>query len=1383
MRINIVILILLCTSFSLAAKNLFSPNESSKIVATKNKDNSLGLFVSKDVYQNIILEKKDNFTLEVPFFNDKINVELKRINFSSEKLQIVSSSENGSIVLDICPNILSYKMYYLDKSIGVINFYDDIISSTFKINNKQYEIAKYKNEYILFEASNSINNSNFSCAVDEVAEINYTNRIARSSSSSAPVCVELAIEIDYYTRQTFTSDQQTSNWALAIIAGVSQIFESETNSAIQVVYINIWNTIDPFDGYVAQASAMLSELKNYWQTNNAAINRDLVHLLTKRNNTGTGGIAYLDALCSYNWGYGFSASLDNDTSFNFPNPTYSWNLNVVSHEIGHNYGANHTHWCGWVADPSIPFAGGVIDNCVDVEGSCNNNPSPQVGTIMSYCHVGGTGVVLDFHEVVVSQALDPGILNANCLTTCDYYGCTDTSAFNYNPNATIDDGSCIPKIFGCIDASAANFDPNANTDDGSCTYCASLSFSNTDISCAGAGDGVVLVNVNGSSGTIFTYEWYGPNGYISSTNSNYIDNLNISGTYTAIVTDNLGCADTAYTTLNEPLSININSISVTPPSCYGYNDGQVNLVISGGTPPYSFNYNGVNPSSLSAGNYSVVVSDNNNCPSVSTNFNVLEPLDINDNANVTNISCHNFNDASINLSVSGGTAPYAYSWVGPNGYSSILPNILGLSEGTYQLNILDSNGCSFSSSYNISNPSPIDTIGLVSADVSCNGGNDASIFVAFSGGTLPYLYNWSTGDTSSQLSNIPAGNYNLTVTDYEGCSFPTMYFNISEPLPSNMFDSIINIDCYGNASGSIDITYITSDPSINTFYSWQGPNGFNSNLEDLNNLYSGTYVLNVIENNNCQNTFSFVVTEPDLIQVTENVQNVSCFNGSDGVAILDISGGTPLYSVGWNGYNPQSLSAGTYFYTILDGNNCLFSNSISITSPATPIIALDSVTHVTCYNYMNGTANLDISGGVPPYTESWLNSNPNLLGEGFHVFEILDNNNCLYTDSVYISQPTQISAAVQTVDVICNALSTGSATLQVSGGTPPYNYLWSNADTSSVSNNLSAGSYIFYVSDVNGCQLQGIASINQTSPIVSQTTISPSSCIDVSDGQVILNINGGFSPYTQDWLGYNPSSLFSGTYDYIIIDSLGCVDSNQVFVHTLSDIQVAKNVNHVTCNNYCDANINLIVSNGIAPYQINYFDVDSMSVMSNQLCEGFYSYQIIDDIGCQYIDTFEILQPSILNLQIQYLNNALEANISGGTPPYALQWWNSTGNLSNSQQFFTTNPGTYYAIAYDANNCHSDTVSYKLQDLSIIDQFSDIYVYPNPVSSTLHIDLNNQYKKITCYFTDILSKKIMDIDFKSSKKFKLDCTEFSSGIYFLRFKIDNINFTKKVIIK
>ena len=189
------------------------------------------------------------------------------------------------------------------------------------------------------------------------------------------------------------------------------------------------------------------------------------------------------------------------------------------------------------------------------------------------------------------------------------------------------------------------------------------------------------------------HEWFGPNGYITSTNLNYVTNLNLS-VYSVVVTDNLGCSDTAVTLLNEPSPINISSIFTSPSCCY--NDGQVNLVVTGGTPPYLFNYQGYNPNALSAGNYSVVVSDTNNCPSISSNFNVLEPSDINDNATVTNISCHNFNDASINLSVTGGTTPYSYSWTGPNGFSSILPNILGLLQGSYQINILDSNNCVFS---------------------------------------------------------------------------------------------------------------------------------------------------------------------------------------------------------------------------------------------------------------------------------------------------------------------------------------------------------------------------------------------------------------------------------------------------------------------------------------------------------------------------------------------------------------------------------------------------------------------------------------------------------------------------------------------------------------
>ena len=148
-------------------------------------------------------------------------------------------------------------------------------------------------------------------------------------------------------------------------------------------------------------------LKNHWLTNNSSINRDLVHLLTKRSNTGTGGIAYVDALCSNNWGYAFSSDLDNTTSFSFPSPPYTWNLNVVTHEIGHNIGANHTHWCGWLPDSALGFAGGGIDDCGVISGSssaCNPPaPHPSLGTIMSYCHVGGGGIQINFHEIIKNK--------------------------------------------------------------------------------------------------------------------------------------------------------------------------------------------------------------------------------------------------------------------------------------------------------------------------------------------------------------------------------------------------------------------------------------------------------------------------------------------------------------------------------------------------------------------------------------------------------------------------------------------------------------------------------------------------------------------------------------------------------------------------------------------------------------------------------------------------------------------------------------------------------------------------------------------------------------------------------------------------------------------
>ena len=438
-------------------------------IATKDASNTIGLSINTSFLENITENSSELLNIMIPFIDGDIELTLHKFSIVKNQLIIISKTSFGEERSLITPTVLSYKVFYKDKNIGVLNVVNNEIVATFTIDNKQYEISKFNNNYLLFEASNSINSSNFSCQIEE-----QYNSMNVESNLVINVCVELVIEIDYYTRQTFNSNLETINWALAIIAGVNQLYEAQTNASISVVNISLWEIPDPYATIVNDASSMLSEIKSYWQTNNNSISRDLVHLLSKRNNTGTGGIAYLNGLCSNNSGYGFSSAMNNDTTYSFPNPTYTWNLMVVTHEVGHNFGANHTHDCVWSDDPTYGFVGPGIDDCGVVSGSSNacNPPAPSppggIGTIMSYCHNGGSGIALNFHDIVLSQALIPGISSASCLTTCGE-GCTDSLAFNYNPYSYIDNGTCC-YIAGCTNPTATNYNPNACVDDGICLF-------------------------------------------------------------------------------------------------------------------------------------------------------------------------------------------------------------------------------------------------------------------------------------------------------------------------------------------------------------------------------------------------------------------------------------------------------------------------------------------------------------------------------------------------------------------------------------------------------------------------------------------------------------------------------------------------------------------------------------------------------------------------------------------------------------------------------------------------------------------------------------------------------------------------------------------------
>ena len=577
---------------SLCAQNRIFDFKESKTCLTKNVENTKGLDFSLSVFINKLNSDLVFIPFKLPLIEEVfLDVSIKNFSVINDNHTLIIETDNGQQIEELDSDLLSYYIFHKDEVIGTLLFFDNNIIVTYKYGNRQFEINTLNNEIILFDVNDCIDQNTFSCAVEEKAREISVNH-SSSESVTIPDCIELAIEIDQYTRNTFFSNSAASTWAHAIIAGVSQVYFGEVNIHINVVHTIIWNTADPYAGIISDAGAMLSALRSHWNTNNTSISRDIVHLLTKRSNTGTGGIAYVDVLCNNSYGYAFSSDLNSNTSFGFPNPPYTWNLFVVSHEIGHNVGANHTHWCGWAPEPWNGFGGGPIDNCVSVEGSCPDSPTPQVGTIMSYCHTTSSGALIDFHDIVISQALNPGINNASCLSACPFYGCTDPTALNYDSLATVDDGSCIyPSI--------------------------TLGDTVTDISCYGQTDGSIDLVVTGGLAP-YSYLW--SNG---STNED-INNLSNS-TFSVVVTDSLNQTATASFSILEPDSLYTN-YTVINASGIGVNDGAIYSYTFGGTAPYTYYWLSTFISdttqhllNIPSGNYTSYILDDNGC----FNFSVI----------------------------------------------------------------------------------------------------------------------------------------------------------------------------------------------------------------------------------------------------------------------------------------------------------------------------------------------------------------------------------------------------------------------------------------------------------------------------------------------------------------------------------------------------------------------------------------------------------------------------------------------------------------------------------------------------------------------------------------------------------------------------------------
>ncbi|HNL04589.1 MAG TPA: hypothetical protein PKI54_07090, partial [Bacteroidia bacterium] len=489
----------------------------------------------------------------------------------------------------------------------------------------------------------------------------------------------------------------------------------------------------------------------------------------------------------------------------------------------------------------------------------------------------------------------------------------------------------------------------------------SASFSNYNgynISCNGFSDGQIDLTVNGSGP--FNIQW--SNGATTEDISGLT-----AGTYTVTVVDVANDTTIETYSLTEPDAITRSAVSIQDVTCFGLNNGSINISVAGGVPNYSFQWSNSSSnediSSLIAGVYTLTITDLNNCTSVFANDTVHEPDEIKITATITNTSCGLIN-GMIDASISGGISPYGYLWSNSNTTEDL--NIL--SSGVYTLTVTDQNLCTKVDSFTVGASTQPSVVLDSAFNVTCFGQSTGSIYVHVNDANGPVTYLWSNAATTQDIVNIAAGTYTVTVTDSSGCT-ATKTQAITQPT-----DIAITLTPH-NATCAQSNGWISSSVSGGTSpYTYLWSNG--ASTSSISGLLPGNYTVTVTDAALCTKTASQNITTISGPVVTvDSVKNARCFGQANGAVYISVSGNngpvTYLWSNAATTQDIVNIAAGTYTVTVTDSTGCTATKTQAITQPSD--IAITLTPHNATCAQSNGWISSSVSGGTSPYTYLWSN--------------------------------------------------------------------------------------------------------------------------------------------------------------------------------------------------------------------------------------------------------------------------------------------------------------------------------------------------------------------------------------------------------------------------
>ena len=986
---------------------------------------------------------------------------------------------------------------------------------------------------------------------------------------------------------------------------------------------------------------------------------------------------------------------------------------------------------------TIASTGATTQN-VALSGTVNPNPVLSITSPSAVC----SPATVD----LTAAAVTSGSTNVSTLA---YYTDAAASTSLASPSAVTTSGTYYIKATsaaGCTDIQPVTATVNDPI--------SAVVLAVNDMPCGSSATGSASITLTGGAAP-FTYAWTKNGVAFAAAPAAAPTNLS-SGTYIVTVTDACGSATSNSVTLTNSPSLNLLSATLGANAlCFGGN-GSIVGVIQGGTNPRTLTatntlnntlvYSSSTPSAtpapgqfqytlnVPAGTYTVSASDGlSSCVSTfNTTISVSQPTTITSTVAKTDV-CFGGTNGTITVTASGGTGALQYSIDGGTTYQAS-NSFTGLSANAYSVVVKDANNCTTTpSSITINQSGSALAVAVTSVtNVACNGASTGAVNITASGGyNTAYTYAWtgpsSFNATTEDLTNRPAGTYNVTVTDAGGCTAQATA-TLTQPTAVTATIASTNVSCNGGNNGSAAVTV---NGGVGPYtYSWSDANGpitIPAVVAEANSpALQGWYTMIGQSFDQMMQTWgqtqsagqTFTSVGGQLTAIQTHIWGVD-YAGNFTFTLYSGAGNTgsilsqQTVAINASGNltitlpTPITLTAGQQYTFVFSGTQVSARLSITSNQYAGGGSFAQNSNGTTIVNGTNDTWFINSYAAVPATSLS------NLTAGTYNV-TVTDANGCTFTTSTTITQPTALSASATSTNLTCNLSANGSITVAATGGTAPYTYSTDGTTFASSANitGLAAATYTVTVKDANNCQTT-INGITITEPAVLAASISAqtnNTCFGESLGSATVSVTGGTSAYSYSWnstpvqTSATATTLPAGSYVVSITDASGCTTSATATITQPTQVAATVAATNVLCNGGSTGSITVNgATGGSGSYQ---YSIDggttwgSTSTFSN-LTAGTYAVEIQDGSGCivdlDGVSNTTITEPLPLTASAVKTNvgcfgaatGTVTATAAGGTTPYTYSL--NGGTYQSSNIFTALVAGTYTVTVKDANNCTVNT--------------------------------------------------------------------------------------------